>query len=203
MITKKKLFLAATLMLEVNVLVITGVLYFTNEKLKEKYAVPVSVETPDANPAVDVNTESAEEGEMAGENTSGADLNVIRSAEPSVSYKNVYSSLLTGEYVSEDGTAFKFAPDNSYSGYFNEEVPAAEYYSYEIINENETENALVIYSPGKQTEVKYSMDLDGDGNVVLAIPDTETKFVLCYDGTLYKGDKPETAEDTEKTLKVD
>ena len=203
MITKKKLFFTGMLMLIVNVLVIVGVLYFTSEKLKENYAPPVSEETVEADPVADGDSGTAEEREMAGENTNGADLNVARSAEPSVSYKNVYSSLLTGEYVSEDGTAFKFAPDNSYSGYFNEEVPAAEYYSYEIINENETENALVIYNPNKQTEVKYSLDLDGEGNVVLSIPDTETKFVLCYDGTLYKGDKPETAEDTENTIKAE
>lgn len=199
MITKKKLFLVAMLMLAVNVLVIAGVLYFTNEKLKEKYATPVPVEMPDVNPAVDADTEPVEE--VAEESTREADLNAIRSAEPSVSYKNVYSSLLTGEYVAEDGTAFKFSPDSSYSGYFNEDVPAAEHYSYEIISENESENALVIYSPNKQSEVKYSLDLDGEGNVVLSIQDTETKFVLCYDGTLYKGDKPETAEKTAEDAK--
>lgn len=193
MITKRKLLLVVTWLLAVNALVIAGVLYFTNEKLKEKYTVPVSAEVADVNPIMDADTGSAEK--MAEESAREVDLNVIRSAEPSVSYKNIYSSLLIGEYVAEDGTVFKFAPDNSYSGYFNEEVPPAEHYFYEIISENESENAVVIYSLNKQSEVKYSLDLDGEGNVVLAIPDTKTKFVLCYDGTLYKGDKPETAAD--------
>lgn len=132
---------------------------------------------------------------MAEESVSEVDFSELRSAEPAVSYNYVYTSLLIGEYMAEDGTAFRFDPDNSYSGYFNEDVPDAEYYSYEIINESESGNSLAIYSPDKRSEVIYSLDLDMDGNVILTIPDTETKFVLCYDGMLYKGDKPEDSED--------
>ncbi len=184
---KKKLCLAAV-MLTVNVSMIAGILYFTNGMMEKKHGQPVSPAMPAASLVPD-----GDAGEMKQENISGTDLSGLRSAEPSVSYKNVYSSLLAGEYVAGDGTAFKFDPGNSYSGYFNEEVPFAEHYFYEITNENDSENTLVIYSQGRQSEVRYSLDLDGEGNVVLAVPGTETKYVLCYDGTLYKDSRPEGA----------
>lgn len=196
MITKKKLCVVGAIVLFVNVLVIAGILHFTNEKLKKEYSQTDTLEPVNEDVVVYDHTDLTEET-MTREGISEIDLSVLRSAEPAVSYNSVYTSLLIGEYVAEDGTVFRFADDYSYSGYFNEDVPEAEYYSYEIINENEAENSLVIYSPDKRSEVTYSLDLDMDGNIILNIPDTETKYVLCYDGMLYKGDKPKDADEDE------
>lgn len=197
MITKKKICLVGFVVIAVNVLVIIGILHYTSEKSKKEHEQVVLQESLEENTVTDENFELSEE--MTPDSADETDLSGLYTADPAVSYEYVYTSLLVGEYVAEDGTAFKFSPDNSYSGYFNEEVQDAEYYTYEIVNEDETKNSLVIYSPDRRSEVKYSLDLTMDGDVVLAIPDTETKFVLCYDGMLYKGDKPKKAESTEVT----
>lgn len=195
MISKKKLCIVGIFILLLNVLVITGILHFTSAKLKKEYSQPVFSESADVDNVMNENTNQAEE--TMGEDVSEIDLSELRSADPAISYKNVYTSLLIGEYVAEDGTVFRFANDYSYSGYFNEDVPEAEYYSYEIIYESETENSLAIYSPDKRSAVVYSLDLDPEGNVILTIHDTETKYILCYDGMLYKGDKPKIADEVE------
>lgn len=195
MITKKKMWLIVLIILAVNVFVIAGILYFSNKKMEQAYLAeqPQAADEllpDDLTDAAERNANEYEDNMSGAEDTNAEDIDALRSVPPAESYNNVYSSLLIGDYVAEDGTAFRFASDNSYAGYFNEDAPDVENYSYEIVNVSEAENIVTIYSADKRSEVKYSLDLDMEGNVILAIPDTETKYTLCYDGMAYKGDKP-------------
>lgn len=207
MITKKKMCLTIVVILAVNILVIAGILYYSNMRMKQAYAV-TQAEKEEMN--MDNLTTDLEEvaneysDNMTDTEDDGLDnLNVLRNAPSAESYNNVYSSLLIGEYIAEDGTAFRFAPGNTYSGYFNEDAPDVMNYSYEIVNISDTENEVVIYSADKRLEIKYSLDLDMEGNVILTIPDTETKYTLCSDGMAYKGDKPEKAAEGKESDESD
>ena len=207
MITKKKMCLAIVVILVVNILVIAGILYYSNMRMKQAYAVAQTEkeEMNMDNLTTDLEEVAKEYGDgMIDAEDDGLDnLDVLRNAPSAESYNNVYNSLLIGDYVTEDGTAFRFSPGNSYSGYFNEDAPDVVNYSYEIVNISDTENEIVIYSADKRSEVKYSLDLDMEGNVILTIPDTETKYTLCYDGMAYKGDKPAKVDEEKKSDESD
>lgn len=207
MITKKKMCMTIVVILAVNILVIAGILYYNNMRMKQAYAVAQAEkeEMYMDNLMTDLEEVANEYGDgMIDAEDDGIDnLDVLRNAPSAESYNNVYSSLLIGDYVAEDGTAFRFSPGNSYSGYFNEDAPDVVNYSYEIVNISDTENEIVIYSADKRSEVKYSLDLDMEGNVILTIPDTETKYTLCYDGMAYKGDKPVKVDEEKKSDESD
>ena len=134
MITKKKMCLAIVVILVVNILVIAGILYYSNMRMKQAYAVAQTEkeEMNMDNLTTDLEEVANEYGDgMIDAEDDGLDnLDVLRNAPSAESYNNVYNSLLIGDYVTEDGIAFRFSPGNSYSGYFNEDAPDVVSYSY-------------------------------------------------------------------------
>ena len=197
---KKKMWLAVVGVVLLNVCVIAGILFFTNKKIAESEISAAQsdvFETDDQ--LLDEATPDNMETEVESEINDGFDE--LRTADPIASYNNIFSTLLLGDYIAEDGTAFRFASDGSYEGYFNEDITDAENYSYEIVD-----NSLIIYSADKRSEVKYTLDINEDGDVILVMPDSEMKYILCYDGMVYIGDKPndiedsDVAEETEKAV---
>ena len=197
---KNKMWLAVVGVVLLNVCVIAGILFFTNKKIAESEISAAQsdvFETDDQ--LLDEATPDNMETEVESEINDGFDE--LRTADPIASYNNIFSTLLLGDYIAEDGTAFCFASDGSYKGYFNGDITDAENYSYEIVD-----NSLIIYSADKRSEVKYTLDINEDGDVILVMPDSEMKYILCYDGMVYIGDKPndiedsDVAEETEKAV---
>lgn len=198
MISKKKMWLLISVVVAVNVLVIAGILYFSNRHTASSDQNQTVSETLDDDLLDEVGGDANEYDDVAElEDTSTDELEALRNAPSAESYNNVFFSLLVGKYVAEDGTTFNFGADYSYSGYFDADNPNVENYSYEIVNESESENIVTVYSADKRAEVRYFLDLDMEGNVILTIPDTEIKYILCYDGMAYKGDKPTNTDDTD------
>lgn len=194
MISKKKMWLLTSVIIAVNVLVIAGILYFSN-----RHTAPLDP-AGEVSESLDPADEVSEAADVSDDVTDIEDVNIddleiLRNAPSAESYNNVFFSLLVGKYVAEDGTTFNFGADYSYTGYFDDDNPDVENYSYEIINESESENIVTVYSADKREEIRYFLDLDLEGNVILTIPDTEIKYVLCYDGMAYKGDKPANTDE--------
>lgn len=190
---KKKMWLVMIGVVLLNVCVIAGILFFTNKKIAESEisaAQSAALETDDQL----LDEMASDNMEMVVESEMNDDFDELRTADPVASYNNIFSTLLIGDYIAEDGTAFRFAPDGVYEGYFNEDITDAENYSYEIVD-----NSLIIYSADKRSEVKYTLDINEDGDVVLVMPDSEMKYILCYDGMVYIGDKPNDTEDSDTT----
>lgn len=185
MISKKQFIKVVLTIVLVNIIVITGIAIFVNNKLKthvytdedgQEY-VNEPVDSSEISVA-DLSFADDEDEELNPEVDRNTALDRIKSqTSQETSYNQIYGALLPGVYILEDGKSFSFTKTGAFNGYFNSENPEVTGYSYELSIDKDNNNVVTIYNPKRTESVKYTLTFENKG-IVLKLPGTETSYTL-------------------------
>lgn len=132
-------------------------------------------------PAVETGTEEGRQEDTDGRSMDG-DVLQDTAAEEILTQAggemlSLYSLVLQGDFDSSGGYEYHFGKDGEYSGFYDAERPYIRDGQYEIVQDNNFD-VLNIYNGDGGSVVKYYLTFNGDGNVVLSVPDTDVQIVL-------------------------
>lgn len=185
MISKKQFIKVIIGIILVNIIVISGIVIFVNNKMKahvyttedgqEYVNEPVDSSGINAADLVYADDEDEELNLEIDRNTALDRIKNQNSKE--TSYNQIYTSLLPGVYILEDGKSFSFTKTGAFNGYFNADNPEVTGYSYELSIDKDDNNIVTIYNPKKTESVKYILRFESTG-IVLKVPDSDISFLL-------------------------
>lgn len=175
----KKLAVMTAAMIAAELLLIAGILIYRGARKGDDPAGGESAATSEDTdvestgpPDSDTDPAGGGEGE-AMPDTAADDI----MAEAGTDMLDIYSLVLQGDFSSGSGYEYHFGRDGGYSGFFDADHPAIENGRYEIVQDNSFD-ALKIYNEDAASVVKYYLTFNGDGDVVLSVPDTDVQIVL-------------------------
>jgi hypothetical protein len=101
--------------------------------------------------------------------------------EADASMSQIYAALLQGsDFKVSEGVEFHFGYNGEYSGYFDADSKNVEAYIYNVSADEDNNFWLRIEDDNKSKYVKYEMEFDQNGNIILTYPGMEQSFLLEY-----------------------
>lgn len=183
MISKNQFVKALIGIILVNIIVITGIVVFVNNKLKNNdYVNEQGQEYANGSLEADEtdieDLESDEDDEELNPEIDREDAlkKIKNQSDKETSYNQIFTSLLPGVYILEDGKSFSFTKTGAFNGYFNDENPDVTGYSYEL-SVDADKNIITISDPKKTQSVRYILEFEGTG-IVLRVPDSDITYLL-------------------------